>query len=739
MRLRNLLIVPISVLVASFQNGAAVPTASPRVPVVPRVLASPAKPAVPANAVAPSTIKDEHLKPITGPRVVKQIPNQMPLVRPSGRGGAARIAGDSLANAFLTRPYLSYHMATSVFDHCNPDYSLDGKVCRTDGAIGYSSYGVDPSFSKGYAATPGAGDYIYYDGHNGWDLALAYENIRAAAGGTVQIAGTDSVNPCFGTNIVINHPNGLSTRYAHLSQVYVSVGQAVDRGQVIGQSGNTGCSSGAHLHFGVYVTSSWTAIDPFGWTGSFADPWPADIGDLWLTGNPADPLPSAPLGVTATPANSSAVVSWQPPAFDGGLPVSTYTVMATPGNALAAVAGGQTTATVNGLSNGTTYTFTVLPTNSVGNGYWSAPSNGVVPTSVPRSPLNVSASPANYGVAGSWSPPSYDGGSPVTGYTVTASPGGASVTVSGGARSATVPGLQSNQTYTLTVVATNVNGNSAPSAPSNPVVPYGVHAIYTLDAWGGIHADAASPPLQASAYWPNQNRARSAVLLPDGSGGYVLDQTGGLHPFGAAGAPWGVPSWPNSDLARDVVLLPGATASQASGYTLDAWGGLHPFGGAPPAWGYAYWPNTNLAKRVVLLSDGTGGYTMDAWGGLHAFAVGANALPPAVTNEAYWPNWNMARDIVLTPGSTAANVSGVTLDGWGGLHPFGSAAPTSGAYWPNWDIARAIRLAPASTAANPQGWVLDAWGGLHAFGGAPTVPSGGYWPNTNLAVQMTAQ
>jgi hypothetical protein len=60
-------------------------------------------------------------------------------------------------------------------------------------------------------------------------------------------------------------------------------------------------------------------------------------------------------------------------------------------------------------------------------------------------------------------------------------------------------------------------------------------------------------------------------------------------------------------------------------------------------------------------------------------------------------------------------------------------------FWPGWDIARGIRLAPNSTASQPQGWVLDAWGGLHAFGGAVYVPSGGYWPNTNLAVRLVVQ
>jgi hypothetical protein len=192
------------------------------------------------------------------------------------------------------------------------------------------------------------------------------------------------------------------------------------------------------------------------------------------------------------------------------------------------------------------------------------------------------------------------------------------------------------------------------------------------------------------------------------------------------------------DIARDLVLLPTATAAAPAGYTLDGWGGIHPFGAAAPVTGAAYWPNWDIAKRLVLLSDGSGGYVLDGWGGLHPFAIGSNPLPPAVANNAYWPNWNIARDIVLSPGSTAASVAGVTLDGWGGVHPFGAAAAVTnqGAYWPNWDIARAVRFTNNSSPAAPKGWVLDGWGGAHAFGGAPDLPIGGYWPNWDIAVQL---
>jgi hypothetical protein len=122
---------------------------------------------------------------------------------------------------------------------------------------------------------------------------------------------------------------------------------------------------------------------------------------------------------------------------------------------------------------------------------------------------------------------------------------------------------------------------------------------------------------------------------------------------------------------------------------------------------------------------------------LHPFAIGNNAMPPAITNFGYWPNWNIARDISITPGSNGTTVSGVTLDGWGGLHPFGSAgAVRSSGFWPNWDIARAVKLSPSSTPAQPQGWMMDGWGGIHPFGGAPTIYSYAYWPNRDIGIQL---
>jgi len=223
-------------------------------------------------------------------------------------------AGESAApGAFLTLPFLGSHLVTSTFDHCSPNYIHDGVVCRFDGSVGRSVWGSDYT---GYPRTKGAKDFLYYDGHDGWDYALYYEPALAAAGGVVTQAGWDvpgCVSCGFGQEVIIDHGNGFSTRYGHLSQVWVHTGEPVLRGEVLGVTGNTGASTGEHLHFGVYHTAGMIPLDPFGWTGPRGgDPWAYDAGDLWLGGAPRFPSifrPALSASVAAA-AGGGVGVSW---------------------------------------------------------------------------------------------------------------------------------------------------------------------------------------------------------------------------------------------------------------------------------------------------------------------------------------------------------------------------------------------------------------------------------------------
>lgn len=83
--------------------------------------------------------------------------------------------------------------------------------------------------------------------HNGLDIAVPTgTQVRATADGRISFAGW---NGGYGILVIIDHGNGIETRHAHLSRLNVQVGQKVDRGQVVAFSGNTGVSTGPHLHY----------------------------------------------------------------------------------------------------------------------------------------------------------------------------------------------------------------------------------------------------------------------------------------------------------------------------------------------------------------------------------------------------------------------------------------------------------------------------------------------------------
>ena len=101
-----------------------------------------------------------------------------------------------------------------------------------------------------------------YKMHTGIDIpASAGTAIHAAESGKVTFAGiSGSLTSGYGRLVKITHSNGLETRYAHQSQIQVTVGQIVVRGQQIGKVGTTGSSTGNHLHF--EVRKNGTAVNP---------------------------------------------------------------------------------------------------------------------------------------------------------------------------------------------------------------------------------------------------------------------------------------------------------------------------------------------------------------------------------------------------------------------------------------------------------------------------------------------
>lgn len=112
---------------------------------------------------------------------------------------------------------------------------------------------LSSSFGRRSAPKKGASTY-----HKGVDWATPTGTaVVASSGGTVAKAGWGSG---YGYVVYINHPDGRQTRYGHLSKVLVSAGQTVSQGQKIALSGNTGVSTGPHLHFEILVNG--TQVNP---------------------------------------------------------------------------------------------------------------------------------------------------------------------------------------------------------------------------------------------------------------------------------------------------------------------------------------------------------------------------------------------------------------------------------------------------------------------------------------------
>lgn len=125
--------------------------------------------------------------------------------------------------------------------------------------------------------------------HQGIDIAVPIgSKVIASADGTVEAAGYSS---SMGFFVKINHGNGIKTVYMHNSEVLVFAGQKVKRGDVISLSGNTGVSSGPHLHFGVEVNGE--NVDPLTYV------------------NPSNPRPEGGVMVDA-----SSVEEWRPYIYD---------------------------------------------------------------------------------------------------------------------------------------------------------------------------------------------------------------------------------------------------------------------------------------------------------------------------------------------------------------------------------------------------------------------------------------
>lgn len=132
-------------------------------------------------------------------------------------------------------------------------------------------------------------------GHTGMDFAVSPgTRILSARQGVVLGTGNTDLtcpNASFGKWVFIKHDDGLSTLYAHLSQISVTQGQQVTGGEVVGYSGSTGYATGPHLHFGVYATSG-SEIASFASKSCSGRIYTMPVGDASAYLNPLSYLPA---------------------------------------------------------------------------------------------------------------------------------------------------------------------------------------------------------------------------------------------------------------------------------------------------------------------------------------------------------------------------------------------------------------------------------------------------------------
>ena len=210
----------------------------------------------------------------------------------------------------------------------------------------------------------------------------------------------------------------------------------------------------------------------------------------------ATTIPDLPSSVSAALVSNiaygsapGAIVSFTPNATGGKS--TTYTATSSPGSFTET--GASSPLTVSGLTAGTGYTFTVTATNANGTTSSSSASSSITAATLPQAPTigtatDVGTSRAfNNGAASVTFTAGQTGGSAITGYTVTSSPG--SYTGTGSSSPITVAGLQSNTAYTFTAIATNATGNSLSSAASNSITATTVPQAPTIgtatDAYNG--------------------------------------------------------------------------------------------------------------------------------------------------------------------------------------------------------------------------------------------------------------
>jgi RHS repeat-associated protein len=399
----------------------------------------------PSNSVTPSTI------PVAPTNVVATAGDTLASLTwtaPANNGAtitsytATASPGGATAtvNGNPAAPSVSY-IAGQLTDGTAYTFTVVGHNVNGDGPASGPSNSVTPS------VLPGAPTSVVATASN--QQATVTWTAPAANGGTA-ISGY-AITPCTGTPCTGGSAGSP-----------VSVGAGTTNVTITQFNGTTPITNGTTYTFQVTATNT-------GGTG------PVGVS------NAVTPsiTPQAPTNLGTNPGNHQVTVTWTAP-DPGGSPITGYVITpntgGTDGTPVNAAAGATSVivtqfTTGNALVNGTAYTFKVYATNSSGNGFIATVVG--TPSGPPSVPTNVAAAPGSAQATVSWGAPTDNGGSVVTGYTITpllnGNPG-TPISVGGTATSATITNyntttpLANGTSYVFQVYASNSAGNGAPAS-----------------------------------------------------------------------------------------------------------------------------------------------------------------------------------------------------------------------------------------------------------------------------------
>ena len=238
--------------------------------------------------------------------------------------------------------------------------------------------------------------------------------------------------------------------------------------------------------------------------------------------------PGAPTSVSGTAGNAQVALSWTAPAFDGYTSITDYRVQFSTSSTFASDintftdgVSSNTSATVTGLTNGTTYYFRVAAINTVGPGAYSSISSGVTPITVPTAVTSLTASASDRTITATWSAPASDGGSGVTSYTVETQLN-SEAWVNRGPQSSGVSFTVRNnsaataRSYKIRVTANNAAGAGAVATSSSVTPNFGTPSTPTL---------AAIAPTQPSSGNGSGARQFSVTYNPLACSGFSNTET----------------------------------------------------------------------------------------------------------------------------------------------------------------------------------------------------------------------